>query len=322
MALPIGRNSDGGVRDWMLGAVISDEERAKLEAAVTNNDDIVDARAKMEECARTGEQFHVDENLSSKAKAELREYAQVVGMDQGSVITVTDNDRKRSVLQLGDNEDKPKEVPDRDAFGIIDSFADPSAFEKSRDWDKVAPTSKVDMGGRSQGTVARTDGVETYEAQREIGVRSAENSIAAPNNIRELIETDEKSSRDVIRESNRRRQEATTFDKDVWEAEQAAKMEHKGVLGREGIAGGQAGHYQEHTPVAPGQHSIFTTPYVPDQTEGEKLAEKSEEHRASIQRDKTEDRSWDAPTSSNKPVVSDLLFEGLKKEMAKIKNDA
>ena len=39
----------------------------------------------------------------------------------------------------------------------------------------------------------------------------------------------------------------------------------------------------------------------------------NEKKKESIQRPKTEDRSWDTVASSEKPTVSDLLFEELKK---------
>jgi hypothetical protein len=46
------------------------------------------------------------------------------------------------------------------------------------------------------------------------------------------------------------------------------------------------------------------------------LKEKNQQRKESIQRPKSEDKSWDAVTSSKKPTVSDLLYEGLKKRLS------
>jgi len=321
MPIPLSKTSSE-VPDWLLKTILPNlKSREEVSAAVKvpKSGDLTNVKTKIEESSKTGNDVCVNANLTSDQKKELEEYAQVCKVDPKKIVQVSEKD----VLVSTKKAEVVKPVPDKDPFGTLDSFADPKNFEKNKDWNKVKKSQKVNAQGRSEpsatkeGTVTRVDGVEKYEGQRVVGVRPGENSIAAPDNIGETAKSTEKSSAQTIRDANKERKDKISFDKKKWEDN--VKEKNSGIISKGGIKLTEASPQQSHTKVADGQHSIFDkkdpTSSVPEKTAGETLKEKNEQRKASIQRPKTDDKSWDKVQSSKKPVISDLFFEELKKRL-------
>lgn len=316
MPAPLSKSSSD-IPDWLLKTVLPNmKNREEISSAikVSKYGDLTEVKSKIEESAKTGKDICVNANLTSDQKRELEEYAQVCKVDPKKIVQVSEKDIAISVKKT----EKVNSKPERDPFGVIDSFADPKSFEKNRGWEKPNKASKSSSQGRTEGRVNRVDGVEKYEDQMVVGVKPGENSIAVPNNIENTANTKEKSNAEIIRESNQKRKDKISFKAKEWE--DGVKSQHSGIISNNGIKLTEASPQQGHSKVAEGQHSLFDkkdhTPSIPEKTAGECLKEKNESRKASIQRKKSEDKSWDKVTSSKKPVVSDLLFHELKKRIS------
>lgn len=321
MPLPLSKTSTD-IPDWLLKTVLPNmKSREEVSAAVkvSASGDLTNVKTRIEESVKTGKDVCVNGNLSSDQKKELEEYAQVCKVDPKKIVQVSEKDVAVSTKKA----EVAKPAPERDPFGVLDSFADPKNFEKNKNWDRAQKTQKVNSTGRSEpsatreGTVTRVDGVEKYEDQRVVGVRPGENSIAAPNNIGETANSKEKGNAEVIREANQQRKDKIAFKPKEWEAN--VKKDYSGVISNNGVKLTEASPQQSHSRVADGQHSMFDnkdhTTSIPAKTAGENLKEKNQQRKESIQRPKSDDKSWDKVSSSKKPVVSDLLYEELKKRL-------
>lgn len=319
MPVPLSKTSSE-VPDWVLKTVIPNvisKEEFVSSSKIPDSGDLTNIKSKIEESAKTGKDVCIRGDLTSDQKKELQEYAQVCNVDTKKIVQVSEKN-----IETKKQAASPK-TPDKDAFGVIDSFADPKSFEKNKDWNKVQKSSKISSQGKSEGNVARIDGVEKYEAQREIGVRPGENSIVAPNNIEETIKSKEKDNATIIAEGNKNRKDKISFKQKEWEED--VKKKYSGIISNNGVKMTEASPQQSHSKVADGQHSIFDkkdpVSSVPEKTVGETLKDRNADRKASIQRPKTEDKSWDSVTSSKKSVVSDMLYEELKKRLSPKKSE-
>lgn len=323
MSAPLIRNSGNSVPDWMLKSKLPnmDNKEAATASRVSSEDDLVEVRSRIEESVKTGKPIFVEKGMSTSRMAQLKEYAEVMGVDKSKIVEVSA--QEKSMAGRVAVAEKVVTPPDRDPFGTIDSFASADAFKKNRDWDAVVPAQKLSSQGRNQsGIVGRVDGVETYEQQRIVGVRPGEASIAAPNAIKELNESAEVSNHQRMIESNEARRTQIAFDKKQWEKDVVDSLPDRGTIAMGGVKMTGAGQENSRMQVGRGQHSMFDekdrNTDTPDRTAGEMLAEQSKVRKESIQRPKTDDRSWDEERSSKKPIMGDTFFEALKKQMAKV----
>ena len=319
MPLSIAKNTNQ-FPDWMLKVKFpnSDKKEAATAASVSNEKDMVSAKNHMEKCAKEGKPFYFEKEITDKQKKELEEYAEVCKMDKKDLVAVSKEEKKiaseRNQVLIA------KKAPDKDPFKALDGFAKPESFEKNRSWEKVEGAKRL---GKSESTksIVRADGVETDAAQREVKVKTGENSIYAPDSIEKAAKSTEQSSRQKTIESNQKRKDSITFKPKEWDKEQANKVK-SGIISKPGVKLTGADQGQSHSQVAAGQHSIFDkkdhVKDLPEKTAGENLKQTAEKRKQEIQRPKTEDRSWDQEKSSEKPVVSDVLYEELKKKMAAI----
>jgi hypothetical protein len=322
MAVPLNRNSEGSVAEWMTkAAVINVGDGVSSAVVVNSDDDLVDARSKIEACAEAGKPFYFD--ASSESQGELREYASLCGLKTENVIPVSKEEISLSsnTLETRVAEESATIEDAPDPFGILEGFAPESSFEKNRDWDAVKPSDKLSISGKPSqaGSVGRLDGRETYEEQRIVGVRPGENSIASP----EIQEPESADNAAVIRNANEKRKAEIAFDKAQWEKEALSDLPDPGIIAKDGVKLTGAGEGQPHGNVGRGQHSIFdpkdANEDMPERTRGERIADSSVARREAIQRPKEDDRSWDSVTSSKSNPVSDVFFNSLKEEMEKIK---
>ena len=325
MPAAISKNS-GQIPDWMLKLQFpnSGNKEAASAVAISDSKDMVKAKSEMEKCAKDGKQFFFQKDVTIQQKKELEEYAEVCGLNKDNMVGISKAEKEISAEAQKPVE--PKKSPDKDVFNVIKNFADPSSFQKNKDWDKVKPASKLTsnkLTSKNSDTksIVRTDGIEKYEEQRIVKIRPGENSIASPDNIEKMANSKEKSVREKTVEANQKRKDGITFKVKDWEKEISDKNKSvSGVIAKKGVKLTEASPQQSHSKVADGQHSIFDksdpTPSIPERSVGETLKDLNDKKRDSIQRKKGEDRSWDTVSSSKKDVVSDYLYEELKKRLA------
>jgi len=315
------------VPEWLDGAVSADVDEAKKVASVKESmteAELVAARSEIEQCARQGETFHFSDKLDRGQQAELREYAAVVGLPPDQMQSVDSVRRERAEIVAKARESEASEPAELKKpvveFDLIPEEAtEGKHFEQNDSWNAVAAAKTMDYEPGMTGAVIPVRGGEEYEKNPVKGVRPGEASVAAPDAIGTMAESEEKSTLEIIREQNEKRLQDTAFDRDAWEAEFAAKMkEATAIVPKPGVVRTENPEPQRHTPGAAWHNSIMGSPDeepVPDRTLGETLAEKSAARRSEIQRSSEDDRSWDERQSSVVGKVTDVFFESLKKQM-------
>jgi len=320
----IQRNSDmGRAPDWFLSAGVSDKEvsSAADAKASMSHEEVVEAKSRIEECAQKGERFFVNENLDPSVRSELSEYGQAVGLPADGIKEISDRQQQSyaAVEALSSIEQEAAAEPSRPEpmFDIGPKEAtDPSNFQKNNDWQKTESASKMDNRPDPNSGIVPIRGADSVETSRIVGNRPGENSMAAPDAIRELAENKAQNSRDQIVAGNEERKSDIAFDKTNWEAEAIAGMD-KADLPRAGILRTESPQSQNHSGTSPYANSISQEGRedAPDQTVGETIAERNAEKRAEIQRKKDDGREWDQPRSSVPEKVSDLFTEELEKRL-------
>jgi len=319
----IQRNSDTGMApDWFLSAGVSDKEVSSAAGAQAsmNRDEVVAAKTRMEECARNGERFFVNEELDPSVRSELSEYAQAVGLPDSDIKNISDRQQQSyaAVEALSGIEQEAVETKRPDPMFDIGpkEATDPSHFQKSDDWEKTESSSKLGNRPDPNSGIVPIRGAESVETSRIVGNRPGENSMAAPNAIKELAETEAQSSRDKIVAGNEERKSDISFDKTNWEAEAVAGMS-EAELPRAGIMRTESPQSQNHSSTSPYKNSISQDGCkdAPDQTMGETIAERNAQKRAEIQRQKGDEREWDSTKSSIPEKVSDIFTEELEKRL-------
>lgn len=319
----IQRNSDTGkAPDWFLSAGVSEKEvsNAADARASMSREEVVAAKAKIEECAQKGERFFVNEELDPSVRSELSEYAEAVGLSKDDIKEISDRQQQSyaAVQELSGIEQQEEKVERPEpVFDIGPKDAtDPSHFEKSTDWEKTEAASKMAQRPDINNGVVPIRGADSVETSRIVGNRPGENSMADPDAIKEMSESEDAGSRDEIRAANEERKADISFDKTNWEAEAIAGMD-KAELPHAGVTRTESPQSQNHSATSVYENSIAQEGRedAPEQTMGETIADRNAQKRADIQRKKEDGREWDSPQPSVRAEASDLFLDELEKQL-------
>lgn len=315
MSVPLNKTSND-IPEWILKSQLPNVNNPDISASISvkTEEDVIKVKAEIEKLDKN-KKIYIDENINKEKMSEIKEYAEACGVDQRNIIKVSELEKKKT------SSVKKEEVKDKDVFNSMKSFADEKSFEKNKNWEKISNAKKINSKGKSTGDVARVDGVERYEDQRNVKIKSGENSILSPDNIGNSLKAKTKDSQTIIKESNEKRKSEIVFDKAQWEKELKEKFS-SAIVASKSVKLTESADPQGHQKLAEGQHSIFDkkdpVSSIPERTEGEKIADKNKDRKSSIQRNKdVDDRSWDALSSSKKPIVSDILYKELRKRIVK-----
>lgn len=319
----IQRNSDTGkAPDWFLSAGVEDGEisaAADARASMTR-EEVVAAKTQIEQCAERGKRFFVHKDLEPEVRSELSEYAEAVGLPSGDIREISDRQQQSyaavQALSGIEQEEERVERPEP-VFDIGPKEpTDPSHFAEKTDWEKPEAASKMARRPDMNSGVVPIRGADSVETSRIVGNRLGENSMADPDAIRDMVESEAQSSRDRIRSGNEERKADISFDKTNWEAEAIAGMDRV-ELPRSGILRTEAPQSQNHSATSQYENSISQDGRedAPDRTMGETIADRNAQKKAEIQRQKEDERAWNNPHSSVPEKVSDLFAEELEKKL-------
>ena len=315
-------SKDGSAPDWMLGVEVpADADRIAGVKSNMNPDELVSAKDEIEKCAKKGQQVFVSENLPSDQRRELAEFAAAVGLPKDDMVEVKAEKQRRCQALATPappvvSAAAPKPIVDFDLSPK--SSSNPDNFKKSDTWKTPVAAGKMSDRPGFVGVVPIRGG-EQYDANPVKGVRAGENSIGSPDAIGKSIADGDKSTRDIIRAENEKRVRDTTFSRDAWQAEAAAKV--SGSLLTPGICRVEAVQAQRHSGAPAEARSIKPDPNrseMPEKSAGEKLAESNDLRRQSIQRPKGKEEDWNSARPAAKTGVSDEFLESARKAMARV----
>jgi len=320
MSKIFGSNSEVG--DWMF-TPFTDGNADKLSNLKDGIDasEVVEARAEIERCAKSGEIFYYGEGTSNDVKKDLNEYAEAVGLSKDKMESVS-SEKIRTSKIISEVESAQVEEPTQAAeliFDIMPTIAtDESAFVKDNSWmDQKSSTAKTMEYRPDDNGVIPIRGGEEYESNPVKGVRPGENSIANPDAIDVFATSEDKDSAQAIREANEKRRNENIFDVDSWESDKIAQMNRDSIIPNNGIHMVESPLSQSNTPDRAWDQSIVANEEsapMPEKTAGEQLSEINEQKRSSITRESESD-DWEQLESSVRTTVSDLFFENLEKNL-------
>jgi hypothetical protein len=264
--------------------------------------------------AASGRPFYVDKAIDGISMDKLTEMAEMAGLPRESIVR-TDAKLAQSVQSAAPDvvqTPKKKELVDITKLG----FADPAVFDKNNDRGTTTEKKLSEKPSVEIGAVRSIRGDDSYNISPENNPRTGEASIAAPEV--KGVSDKSKSSADVIREQNEARRLSTAFNKEDWEAQTMANVDH-GALPRVGVAGTGGAANNTVSPSTPGQMSIGSKEQATDSRmdTGDMIRRENERRLNSMRRPREDGRHWDAETSSVPNKVSDALYESLKKAMGK-----
>jgi len=290
--------------------------KASAPESVTD-DNIDDILGQVEKCAETGENFYYGNDISAESLSEVREYAEVVGLPKDKIQSV-DIGRAKAMVEANVKEPVVEpEAPIVD-FDLTPKIGtDPKNFEKQQVTAEAQAASLLDYRPDMDSGVRGIRGGEDYNQAPEVGVRRGENSIVNPDAIADVAAAEEKSSRQLIREENQRREDIK-FDRENWESEVSRSMDSS-ITPQAGLHRTESPEPQRHTRSADWNNSIMPSEDsnpMPDKTLGESISEINTKKASEIQRDRQEDE-WEVLETSTDVKVSDLLYESLKKNLGK-----
>ncbi len=316
MTIPISKSSNHRVSEWMVRGLNGHVDGVDHVVSGNNDSDMVKAKIEIESRNKNDKKIFIDKDLNLDRQAELREYAIACGVDEEKIVTVSKNNI--SVSSETVKEDK-KTVEAPDPFNSLKSFAKEDSFAKRKMQTKAEPSPKVNSLGKTKGIINRPGGIEEYEGNREINIRSNENSIVEPRNIENTANSNKVSNKDIIRKSNLERKNSIKFDSKEWEAGLTKELADKYVPKSSNVNLTEAAVDFNSNMISNKDHSLFDNEdhfnKIPERTGGEKLSDKAAERRESIQRKANKDDSWNSVKSSSPETISDLFYESLKENM-------
>jgi hypothetical protein len=210
-------------------------------------------------------------------------------------------------------------------FNIIPQPAsDPSVFGNDESWKNIENVKAKSINSRPSGEgVAPIRGGEEYDMDPVKFIRPGENSIDDPEAIDAVASSDEKTSLQIIRESNERRRNEMSFDRDDWQSSKLDEMEHSSIMAQGGARQVEYPSAQNHSSNGTWNNSIVSDPDsdpMPEKTPGEQLAAINTNRQASISRESEAD-DWEKMESSVANKVGDIFMENLERNLKNLDND-
>jgi hypothetical protein len=297
-----------------------------------NEIDIVTECEYIEKCASDNKTYYYNTTWSDNHIAHLKEYATVCGIGKNVVgvdPTTLVQERQASseqIVKTASVEETTLSDGLRDALGDpfhIDEHSDMSHMEKAN-WEQVARQAELpefSTTAAMKGAILPLRGGEDYTLSNQEGLARNQNSIVDPNALDNLYASDEEDTGQRLRREREEREAATAEKHKAWEQEYMSQMNYDkkiefditasaGVVFPTEVLNAQPGLTGDR-----GVYGKFDPDSIPEKTAGESLSDQNQSRKASIQREETEDRSWDKIKSAPSRMISDNFTDELKKFM-------
>lgn len=280
---------------------------------------------KIEKCASAGQAYFYNKSWSESNLSSLREYAMVVGLPNERFVAAEHSTpvEKKEVVRTASSEKKvveaSKQTPKID---IGDAFKFEEKIAKSeravRNWQVNTPSQKLELNPVMTGGVVPVRGGENYYIQNTPKLAANQNSMANPNAIEDLANSEQLDNGARLAKEKQERVAKREQDKKDWQQEIIDGMEHRNIVARGKVFPTEMLNAQPglSTPASQRVAGNFNPDEVPEKTDGEMLADKNRERHASISRPKVDDE-WEAPNGASLRGVSDTFGDALKKAMGK-----
>ncbi len=283
---------------------------------------------KIEIAASKGEKYYYSSSIPSSVKTAILEYAYVCGMDKSNMVEIVDND----VSVLSDDHSKLVKTASvqnmdnklvlNDPFHLNELLD--SKDESQDDWQEVKAQSKLkDSPSILTNSVKPIRGGEDYNKSNCPSFGTSQNTISNPDQIKNTLESECVDNGVRIRaekEAIRKQRDAENTEKLNAIAKEISSDKlmdnmRKKVFPTESL-NAQSGLNSSRNEM--GVYSEKDLMDMPEKTLGEKLSEKNDERRASIQRPKKEKVDLNVK-SSFASTISDSFLDSLKTKLDNLK---
>ena len=289
-----------------------------------NEDSIVEERDRIEKCASANKVYFYNSNWDNDSISQLKEYATVCKCKTLAINPDgEDFSRKANEIEKMHKEASVATKKASPLSAVMDPFnldreIDTSYLDKNKSWDKLASgvkMSKPSMSGKEHSVISAGGG-EDYFKNLHLNVRRGQNSVTAPNAIESIIND---KSEDVGQRLRNARKE-----QEIGRKSEMVATEKKIVQEAKDIGFGSMPHGRVMLTEAMNVQTGIKTKDIYNldakQTDGEKLAKKNEQRKASIQREVQKDeRLWDKKQSQATHEISDVFTSALAENLKKIK---
>lgn len=281
-----------------------------------SDDEIVEQRDQIEASANSKSLYHYNADWSDATKSSLREYAVACGLKMNKFKAVHPEYiesikvvQKEAASQEPEKEDTMK-LKLKDPFKL-DELGDTSYMDESN-WEDIHKQGNLADRPAMEGSVVPIRGGEDYNANSEAKTARGQNSITNPNAIQEYAESEEEDTGARLRRENEDKEHQREANHQEWQDDKIAAMEHRDELPSGKVFPTEVMNAQ---PGIRGEDA-FGLDNLPDQTEGEKIAEANEQRRKEIQGEDKEEHEFKMKSASVR-TISDTFSSELKKFLKK-----
>ena len=279
-------------------------------------DQIIEQREVIEACAESNSLYHYNSQWSDGVTSSLKEYATVCGLDK-SKFKAVHPEYIKSITVVATAEEIMKKKADiqNDPFKI-DTIGDMEHMKESN-WEDIHKQSNLDSKPLMNGSIVPLRGGEDYYANSDHKTARGRNSIAQPDAIEAMANSEVEDTGARLRRENEERFSSREAKHQAWENEKLAAMEGSEIIPKGSVFATEVLNAQpglNSDKIHMGVYSDFDLKDMPDRTDGERLAELNEERRQEIQGAPKEDHEF-ISESHQARGISDTFAEQLKKHI-------
>jgi hypothetical protein len=289
-----------------------------------SEDQLVQERETIEKCAESKIPYHFNSKWDGKTVDSLKEYAKVCGLKEDKIAPVSSEYVKEIESLSVKDEDfmkqsKKKTKLEFDPFhlnNVEDKFE-----SKKEDWEKVNKQASLsDKPSMNSNAIRSHRGGEDYFVNSFTQTARGQNSIGNSDAIKNLIEDTQEDTGARLKKENEQKRQAKKQNHVEWQKDKIEAMSELDIVSKGKVFPTESLNAQPGVRDSfVGAYSKFDPKTIPDKTAGEKLGEKQEERKQSIQRKSEKDNDWQNLKSASNGMVSDSFSDSLKKNLKKVK---
>jgi hypothetical protein len=256
----------------------------KMSSALSENDIVIE-KDKIEKCASNNSQYYYNTNWPISTKSELKEYAQICGMDTSKFkaidpktieslsATHTASDSKMTKTASTITTATASKLVLSDPFKLDEKLA--AGREKTKWTPELQFASKLADKPSMTGIVAVRGG-EDYNANSESKVARGQNSITDPNAIDKLANSTKEDTGERLRRENKEKEESKKTKHETWQNEKAELVSKNMMPNRKVFP-------TESLNAQPGiKGEVFDYSKMPEKTAGESIKDQNEDRKKQI----------------------------------------
>jgi hypothetical protein len=272
-----------------------------------SDEEVTIEKEKIEKCASANKSYYYNINWNQKVKSELKEYAQVCGVNSSNfkaidpktveplAITASDSKMIRTASKT------EQKLVLNDPFKLDEKIS--NVHEKEAWTPKIELASKLSDKPNMSGIVALRGG-ENYFENSESKIARGQNSITDPNAIDKLANSSTEDTGARLRRENKEKENLKKVRHETWQKEKAEAMNKKDAVASRKVFPTESLNAQ------PGiKGEVFDYSKLPEKTAGELLKEQNEDRRKQIRGESKPKHEFNIAKNPTRSISDDFSSE-------------